>query len=148
MAIDVKFCSKCGASVPENANFCLSCGMNLSTINSQPVASFADTPSETQPRNIATGNITDLEVSAARMKSYIGIAIFVFVLYWIFFFPGLIVNYIYLQEAKKMQEKAGTNLPGVDLLNTMFLICSIITVISIVITALVLLYIFSGVFLR
>lgn len=116
--MEVKFCPNCGASVPENAKFCLSCGTQLSTQTSQPV------------QNVVKPSITDLEVSAARMKSYTGTAVLVFVLYLFFFFPGLIVNFIYVQEAKKMEEKAGMKLPGVNLLNIMLQVSSFALVIS------------------
>lgn len=106
--MEAKFCPKCGASVPENANFCLSCGINLSTLVSLPAANITST---VKP--------IDLEVSVARMKSYTGTAILVFFLYFLFYFPGLIANFIYYQEAKKMEEKAGMSLPGVGLLSIM-----------------------------
>lgn len=133
--MEAKFCPKCGASVPENANFCLSCGTNLSTLTSSPAANIAPT---VRP--------IDLEVSAARAKSYTGIAVFVFFLYFFFFFPGLIVNYFYVQEAKKMEEKAGMKLPGVNILNIMLYISSFSLVISICITIAIVMYLFSGFF--
>lgn len=62
---------------------------------------------------------SNLEISTARMKSYTGAAIFVFLLYWFFYLPGVIANYLYLQEARVMEERAGTSLPGVWLLSAM-----------------------------
>ncbi|MCL4869308.1 MAG: hypothetical protein KJ063_10075 [Anaerolineae bacterium] len=55
---------------------------------------------------------SEMEVAAARMKSYTGAAVLVFFLYWLFFLPGLIVNFIYYQEAQRMQKLAGRSLPG------------------------------------
>lgn len=132
--METRFCSNCGASVPENAKFCLSCGTQLSTQVSQPVA------------NVVKPSASDLEVSAARMKSYTGTAILVFFLYLFFFFPGYIVNFFYVQEAKKMEAKAGTKLPGVNLLNTMYMISSIAFILSICITVAIVVYLFSGFF--
>jgi len=131
--MEAKFCPKCGASVPENANFCLSCGTNLSTLTSPPAVNIT---SPVKP--------IDFEISTARMKSYTGVAVFVFFLYWFFFFPGYIVNYFYLQEAKKMEAKAGTSLPGVNLLNIMYQISSVALVLSVCITAAIVIYIFSN----
>ncbi|MBK9928168.1 MAG: zinc ribbon domain-containing protein [Anaerolineales bacterium] len=130
--MEVKFCPKCGASVPENSNFCLLCGINLSISTSSPAVSIAQT---IKP--------IDLEVSTARMKSYTGIAVFVFFLYFFFFFPGLIVNYIYVQEAKKMEEKAGTRLPGVNILNIMLQIGSFAIVITLCLIVAIVVYVFS-----
>jgi hypothetical protein len=62
---------------------------------------------------------TEIEQAAARMKSYTGSAVLVFFLYWLLYFPGLIVNYLYYQEAKKMERLAGQGLPGVGCLTAM-----------------------------
>lgn len=56
--------------------------------------------------------VSEVERAAARMKSYTGSAVLVFFLYWLFFLPGLIVNYIYYREAKRMAQLAGNSLPG------------------------------------
>lgn len=134
-----KFCQKCGASVPENANFCSSCGTNLSTITAPlitapPTTIITEYSSTAMPKAVAINDITNLEISTARMKSYNGTAVLVFFLYLLLYFPGLIVNYIYYQEAKKMEEKAGTSLPGVGLLAAMLWINAAIIVLSILIT--------------
>jgi hypothetical protein len=63
--------------------------------------------------------LTDNERVAARMKSYTGSAVLVFFLYWLFWFPGLIVNYVYLNEAKRMEKVAGQSLPGTGCLIAM-----------------------------
>jgi hypothetical protein len=61
----------------------------------------------------------DLEVVNARMKSYTGNAVITFILYWLFWLPGLIVNYMFYSEAKNMERKAGQSLPGVGCLTIM-----------------------------
>lgn len=132
---EVKFCPKCGVSVPENANFCLSCGTNLSTIKAPSPAIITESSSITTPKAVTTSDISDLEISTARLKSYTGTAILVFFLYLFFYFPGLIVNYIYYKEAKKMEEKAGTSLPGVGLLSIMMWINTVVFSITILILA-------------
>ena len=65
-------------------------------------------------------NISDAERLFAKMKSYIGPSILVFFLYLIFYFPGLIANYIYRKEAKRMEKIAGQKLPGTGCLGVMF----------------------------
>jgi hypothetical protein len=57
---------------------------------------------------------------AAQMKSYTGPAVLIFLLYWLFYLPGLIANYIYYQEARRMERIAGHGLPGVGCLAFMF----------------------------
>jgi len=61
----------------------------------------------------------EIEQVAARMKSYTGPAVLVFFLYWLFYLPGLIVNFMYYQEAKKMERLAGQELPGTGCLGAM-----------------------------
>lgn len=55
---------------------------------------------------------TDMERAAARTKSYTGTAVLAFFLYWILWPAGLIVNWVYLREAKRMERIAGESLPG------------------------------------
>jgi hypothetical protein len=55
---------------------------------------------------------SEMEIAAARMKSYTGAAVLVFILYMLFYIPGLIVNFIYYGEAQRMQRIAGHSLPG------------------------------------
>jgi hypothetical protein len=78
----------------------------------------------------------------ARMKSYAGAVVVVLVLYWFFFIPGAIANYLYLQEARHMEEIAGEPLPGVGALRGMWLVTwgaaaflTVIFVLSCVITS-------------
>jgi len=138
--MEAKFCLKCGASIPENSKFCLSCGANLSAITSQSDTSAIESPPKTQPINVVSSDVTDLEIAAARNKSYTGIAIIVFFLYFLFYFPGLAANGFFYQEAKKMEEKAGTKLPGVNLLVEMMYINAIAIILTVVIS----IFIFGG----
>ena len=63
---------------------------------------------------------SELERAVARTKSYTGAAVLTFVLYWLLWLPGFIVNVIYYREAKRMERVAGQNLPGVGCLSIMF----------------------------
>lgn len=71
----------------------------------------------TSPNN---ANIADTERVFAGMKSYIGPSILVFFLYLLFYVPGLITNYIFRKEAKRMEKLAGQKLPGTGCLGFMF----------------------------
>lgn len=64
-------------------------------------------------------DVTETERVAARMKSYTGAAVVVFILYWLFWLPGTVVNYVYYQEAKRMERIAGNSLPGVGCLSAL-----------------------------
>ncbi|GIK57990.1 MAG: hypothetical protein BroJett015_36530 [Chloroflexota bacterium] len=75
--------------------------------------------------------ISEAERAAARMKSYTGSAVLVFILYWFFFLPGLIVNFIYYREAQRMQQLAGHSLPGQGCLGFMLWLNVIVIGISI-----------------
>lgn len=73
---------------------------------------------------------TDYEIALARNKSYTGTAIFVFFLYCFFFFPGYIANFLFIQDADRMEKKAKTSLPGVNILKAMFYITTTALVLS------------------
>lgn len=62
---------------------------------------------------------SEYEVSNARMKSYTGSAFIAFFLYWLLWLPGLIANYMFYSEAKRMERTAGQSLPGVGCLSIM-----------------------------
>ncbi len=53
------------------------------------------------------------DVALARAKSYTGAAVLVFFLYGLGFIPGLLANWLFVNEAKAMERRAGCSLPGV-----------------------------------
>ena len=57
-------------------------------------------------------DLPELEKAIARQKSYIGPAIITFIVYWLFYLPGLIVNLLYLSDAKKTAKIAGQKPSG------------------------------------
>ncbi len=57
-----------------------------------------------------------MERALARQKSYVGAAVLTFVLYCVFYLPGLIFNIIYLADAKKTARVAGQSPAGVGCL--------------------------------
>lgn len=59
---------------------------------------------------------TDVERLIAGQKSYVGNAVLVFFLYLLFYIPGLITNFMFLQEAKKTKDRIGTNPSGMGCL--------------------------------
>ncbi len=75
--------------------------------------------------------VADAERIAAKNKSYTGAAVLVFLLYWLFWIPGFIVNVIYYNEAKRTQRVAGQSPAGMGCLTFML----IFAVVSIVLTA-------------
>lgn len=58
----------------------------------------------------------DLKQAMAMNTSYVTPAVITFVAYLFFWFPGLIFNIMYLQDARKKQQQAGTSLSGVGCL--------------------------------
>ena len=62
---------------------------------------------------------SDVARETARLKSYTGAAVLVFFLYWLFYLPGLIVNWMYVREARQMELIAGQRLPGTGCLSFM-----------------------------
>ena len=65
---------------------------------------------------------SDMEKAIASQKSFIGSSIIVFLLYWVFYIPGLIVNYLYLKEAEKVKKITGEEPPGSGCLSILFLL--------------------------
>jgi CDP-diglyceride synthetase len=81
---------------------------------------------------------SDLEVTTARMKSYTGNAVLTFILYWFFWLPGLIVNYMFYSEAKRMERTAGQSLPGVGCLSIMLFLNAIVLVLGLLLICIML----------
>ena len=73
----------------------------------------------------------DMERAIARQKSYVTAAVITFVVYWFFYFPGLIVNLLYLADARKTAKVAGTAPAGLGCL-WMMLILGLLPLILIV----------------
>ncbi len=67
----------------------------------------------------ASLSVSDMDRAVARNKSYTGAAIITFILYWLLWLPGLVVNFLYYREAKNREQVAGTSLPGVGCLTVM-----------------------------
>ena len=63
-----------------------------------------------------------MERAIARQKSYVGAAVLVLLLYCLFYLPGLIVNCLYLDDARKTAKVAGTTPTGVGCLWIMLLL--------------------------
>ena len=133
-------CPSCGNQIPDDSRFCLRCGEPTSSASSayappppQPV--YAPRPAYAPDPMTQDG----ARRIAARMKSYVGPAVLVFFLYWLFWLPGLIVNWIFYREAKDMERVAGQGLPGTGCLALMLwlnLIGIILTVLACCVLAL------------
>lgn len=55
----------------------------------------------------------------ARVKTYTAPVILVMFLYGFAYFPGLIANILYLREARRMEDLADADLPGVGCLTAL-----------------------------
>lgn len=113
-------CPSCGGQIPDGSRFCLQCGKPTSggySAYSPPPPQ----PAYAAPPAYASVPMTPDEAKrlAAQMKSYVGPAVLVFFLYWIFWLPGFIVNWVFYREAKEMQRIAGQGLPGTGCLAVM-----------------------------
>lgn len=56
----------------------------------------------------------------ARLKSYTGPCVVVIVLYCFLFVPGLVANWLFLEDARRTEALAGEPLPGVSGLRGMW----------------------------
>ena len=79
----------------------------------------------------------DLERAIARTKSYIGAAIAVFLLYYLFWLPGFVVNIAYLAEARRMRRITGQPASGVGCLWALLFYGLLIPIIAIIIGVIV-----------
>lgn len=75
--------------------------------------------------------------TAAKLKGYTGAAVLTFVLYWLFWLPGFIVNWMYYLEAKRMEKIAGESLPGVGCLFTMLALNGLVIVGTVIVVIMV-----------
>lgn len=58
----------------------------------------------------------ELRVALARDKSYTTSAFITLVAYWLAWLPGLVLNIVWLREARENERIAGQTLPGVGCL--------------------------------
>lgn len=63
-----------------------------------------------------------LRVALARDKSYTTSAIITLIAYWVMWLPGLILNVIFLREARANERIAGHSLPGVGCLRWLLIL--------------------------
>lgn len=68
------------------------------------------------------GGTDDMERAIARQKSYVGAAVITFLVYWLFYLPGLIVNVLYLADARKTARVAGSAPAGLGCLWIMLIL--------------------------
>ena len=84
------------------------------------------------------GGYSDFEKAMARQKSYIGPAVITFILYGLFYIPGLIVNLLYMKDARRIAEIAGQKPSGYSCLKVLFILGVfpfIITILAILVLA-------------
>ena len=53
--------------------------------------------------NESTSTINEYETAIARQKSYIGASIVTFVLYLVFYIPGLVANILYYRDSRRIE---------------------------------------------
>jgi len=63
--------------------------------------------------------ISEQERSAARLQSYTFKAVIALLLYFVAWLPGIIANFLFYSDGKRMQRIAGESLPGVGCLSAM-----------------------------
>ncbi len=56
----------------------------------------------------------------ALRQSFVGASVCVLILYGLLFFPGLVANRLYLEQAERMETWAGLPLPGVQQLRSLW----------------------------
>jgi len=64
----------------------------------------------------------DMERAIARQKNYVGAAVLTFLLYLVFFLPGLLANLLYLSAARKAAKAAGRAPTGIGCLWIMLIL--------------------------
>jgi hypothetical protein len=85
--------------------------------------SVGEAGSSQRPSNQEKSGQSPPEPSAARghvspgdYRSYFGQAVLVLVLYWVFYLPGLIANFVYLHDARRYKERTGDDADGIGCL--------------------------------
>jgi hypothetical protein len=101
----------------------LSAGPPLPARAPAPVAaSSPPTPVQARGPVVASPGLgTDLAVALAAQKSFTGNAFFTWVLYWFGWLPGVIMNFVYLNEAKGVQKLTGQSPPGMGCLTLLII---------------------------
>ena len=68
----------------------------------------------------------DLDRALARQKSYAFAAVLTLVLYVCLWIPGVIANYLFLEDARRAELLAGEPLPGVGCLRFMWVLTGVL----------------------
>lgn len=104
MGATLKACPQCGHQTIHWAPTCAACGHRYPA---SPAPAVSEGPSSA---------LRDM----ARLKSYTGACVIVMLLYVFLFIPGIVANYLFLEDAKRMEELAGEALPGAGGLRLMW----------------------------
>jgi hypothetical protein len=80
----------------------------------------------------------ELEVALAAQKSFTGRAFITWILYWIFYVPGLVMNLVWWNEAKSVKKVTGRSPSGMGCLTFLLIVHIILPII------LIILFIFAG----
>ncbi|MCL4818308.1 MAG: FHA domain-containing protein [Vicinamibacteria bacterium] len=93
-------------------------------------------PAPQVQRSPAPGLGTDLAVALAAQKSFTGHAFLTFALYGFFWLPGVIMNFVFLNEAKGVQKLTGQAPPGMGCLTILLVFCFWIPLILLILAVL------------
>jgi hypothetical protein len=83
--------------------------INLAPVENKPVPAPVVEPAKPTP---IARIPSEMERAIARQKSYVGASVVTFLVYWLFYLPGLIVNLMYLSDANKTSDLAGQKPSG------------------------------------
>ena len=75
---------------------------------------------------------TELAVAMAAQKSFTGRSFIVWLLYWLFWFPGLIMNIVWLNEASRVKRLVGQSPPGYGCLWTLLIVYLVLPILAVV----------------
>ncbi len=137
---DLVQCPECSKMMSRKAEFCTECGCPLTTapkprpvskpepkreIRSEQLSVRDERPPERKNTEVADGIQRAGEMAKgfgaamAMHKSYVGLSFLVFFLYFVFYLPGLILNFVYLSEAGRIREMTGIQPHGTGCLITL-----------------------------
>jgi hypothetical protein len=121
-------CPNCGQELRDEDQFCPNCGAPrpLETSPDPYSDPYGDAAERTETQsNIPSFSTGPILQAAAPQRSFVTPAVITLALYWFLWFPGLIANIVFWNEAKNVEHVTGKAPEGYGCLLVLFVVFGI-----------------------
>ncbi|MFL5761117.1 MAG: zinc-ribbon domain-containing protein [Thermomicrobiales bacterium] len=120
-------CPNCGQDLLPRDKFCANCGAPAPLEPSSYPFEASSSQTQTNPPPV---DYRPQQQTAAAKRSFLTEAIITFVCYLVFWFPGLIINLVYLREANQVERTTGRAPSGKGCLLALLVVFGLLPVLS------------------